>query len=451
MKSSDIQFIEDIFMRAKQYPCPIKIDSVSEATPSFNAFTFSERHLQALWYDPHLRPKNLITTQHKPVEVKHAGSWNLEAGPDFLNATLLVGKEKKELSGDLEIHIHPKDWNQHGHTNDPRYKKVRFHVVYFQGLEIPGLIQIPLQAILEQSPQFSFENIDISAYPYKITGNHFPLRHLDPDKKFQWLESAGEKRLLLKAKRMQARLETVSAEQLLWEELLAGLGYKNNKVPFQKLAQNLPCQQLKQITQTPKEAYAILLGCSGLLPATLQDSWTEETKTFIRSLWDFWWKQSEEIQKKVLPKTEWTLTGVRPQNHPNRRLMAAAYYLFQGLELSNDWKKLTAFPSNYWNNHLNWKPTRSASALVGQARANTLIVNVLVPFLAATQQPVDLKKLPTEPSNSIIRQTAFQLFGPDHTPKTYSSALARQGLIQVFYDYVLTHQLQELSAKTIKF
>ena len=120
---------------------------------------------------------------------------------DFRNATLRIGKEKRRVSGDLEIHIHPNGWKQHGHANDPNFSNVRFHVVYFQGGEIPGLLQIPLQETLATDPRFSFENIDLTAYPYSIPSGDFPLKAMHPDQKINWLESAGEERLRLKAER----------------------------------------------------------------------------------------------------------------------------------------------------------------------------------------------------------------------------------------------------------
>lgn len=46
--------------------------------------------------------------------------------------------------------------------------------------------------------------------------------------------------------------------------------------------------------------------------------------------------------------------------------------------------------------------------------------------------------------NSVIRETAYTLFGPDHSPKLYRTALARQGLIQIFNDFILTGRLDEL-------
>jgi hypothetical protein len=270
---------------------------------------------------------------------------------------------------------------------------------------------------------------------------------VDPDLKTEFLEAAGEERLRLKAERLALAMQSKEPEQVLWEELLAALGYKNNKAPFRNLAAVLPAARLQALARTPDEAYALLLGLSGMLPKNIDPKWTPESKAYIRSIWDFWWKKPVELHELTLKKSEWILTGIRPANHPVRRLMAAAHYALQPLELANHSNLLTTFPKNHWSTHISWKTKCEPTALVGQARANAIITNILIPFLAAAGQEIDLGKLPVEPSNSIIRQTAFTLFGPDHTQKVYQSALARQGLIQVFYDYLITHRLNDLARK----
>ena len=349
------------------------------------------------------------------------------------------------LVAGTEIHIQSNGWKQHGHDGDPRYTNVRFHIVYFQGMEIPGLIQIPLQDVLATDPRFSFENIDLTAYPYSIPSGDFPLLGMHPDQKIQWLESAGEERLRLKAERFAFAMQSREPDQLLWEELMATLGYKNNKAPFRQLAAILPFTRLQSLAQTPDEAYALLLGLSGLLLANPDPAWDAPTRRFIRSTWDFWWKQSAELKEQALEKSEWTLAGIRPANHPVRRLMAAAHYAFKIPELADHKTLLTEFPSNYWNRHISWKTKCNPTALVGAARANAIVTNILVPWHAATGAgKLNICCLPIEPTNSIIRQTAHTLFGPDHSPKVYRSALARQGLIQIFHDYLITHRLDDL-------
>ncbi len=436
------------FPHATLYRYGSQNTSVQERPPQFRPFPYRERHLQCLWTDPRHRPQDLKTTGCEPIEIVHAGDWNFEAGPDFLNAVLLVGKEKRRICGDLEIHIHANAWKQHGHAGDARYENVCFHVVYFPGEEIPGLLQIPLYKSLSSDPTFSFENIDPTAYPYSIPAGNFPLKNLHPDRKIELLESAGEERLRLKAERLALTMQTKDAEQVLWEELMAALGYKNNKTPFRRMASDLSMLRLRSLAHTPDEAYALLLGFSGLLPPNPDPSWPSETRNFIRSVWDFWWKQSEDLKDLALQKSAWTLTGIRPANHPVRRLMAAAHYAFQLTELAHNDSALTGFPNNFWNTHISWKKKCTPTALVGQARANAIITNILIPFKAATGTAgLNLKELPVEPMNSIIRQTAHTLFGPDHTHKVYRSALARQGLIQIFHDYLIPHRLDELQTK----
>ncbi len=446
--SSLVQTLTTRFPRSTQYRTGNTDATVHESYAPFLHFPYRERHLQCLWADPRHRPTHLKTSEGEPVEIEHPGDWNLEAGPDFLNAVLLIGKEKRRIAGDLEIHIHPVGWKQHGHAKDPRYENVRFHIVYFQGMEFPGLLQIPVQDILSTDPRFSFDNIDLTAYPYSIPAGDFPLKKMHPDKKTAWLESAGEERLRLKAERFSNAMQSKEPEQVLWEELLAALGYKNNKAAFRRIATLLPLSRLRTLATTPAEAYALLLGLSGLLPSNSGPAWAPDTRSFIRSIWDFWWKQSEELKELALNKFVWTLAGIRPANHPVRRLMAAAHYVFRIPSLAKDEKQLTEFKPNYWTTHMSWKTECDPMALVGQSRANAIITNILVPWRAATgAAELKLGQLPAEPTNSIIRQTAHTLFGPDHTPKAYRSALARQGLIQIFHDYLITHRIDELKTK----
>ena len=265
--------IDACFPHSIVYRCGNRPSAVNETAATVRQFPYRERHLQCLWADPRHRPAELKTSEGEAVVVEHAGQWNLEAGPDFRNAALLIGKEKRRICGDLEIHIHANGWHEHGHNDDPRYENVRFHVVYFQGAEIAGLVQIPLLEKLGNDPRFSFENIDLTAYPYSIPAGDFPLKEMDPDRKIHLLESAGQERMRLKAERIAMAMQSRDPGQILWEELLAALGYKNNKSPFRELAALLPLARLRALASKPEEAYALLLGLSGLLPGNSDPKW----------------------------------------------------------------------------------------------------------------------------------------------------------------------------------
>ena len=163
--------LQACFPRAAAYPGLPAAGRVRERPPLRPEQHFSERHLQCVWADDELRPRALRTAQGECVEVESPGVWNLEAGPDFLGAALRLGPERRRVTGDVEIHIHPADWQAHGHGADPRYERVRFHVTFFPGAPAglvlpPGVVALPLRDALAAQPRFAFESIDLATYPH---------------------------------------------------------------------------------------------------------------------------------------------------------------------------------------------------------------------------------------------------------------------------------------------
>lgn len=436
----------------------------------FQAFPYAERHLQGVWFDDAWRPRVLHTLDGEQVEVEDPGVWNLEAGPDFLGAALRVGPERRRLRGDVEIHVHPHDWRAHGHQQDPRYRQVRLHVTYFAGrlrdTELPpGALQVSLKDALAANPLFSFENLDLATYPYAARAARPPclnvLRVWEAPAKEAVLDAAGHERLRRKAARLHARIAEVGADQVVYEELLVALGYKHNKMPFRRLADLVPLEPLRALADgEARVAYAVLLGVAGLLPASLFARWDEATRTHVRGLWDAWWKVRDRWAGRALARDQWRLSGLRPANSPVRRLAAAAVWCTRPAFLAETWtraarrnaaaavacaaKDLQAARDSYWDRRLAWGGALlpEPAALIGEERAQAMLVNVVVPFLAATCDgppfPQDLlAALPAESSNSLVRQTAFNLFGPHHPDALYRTGLRRQGLLQIFRDYCL--------------
>ena len=431
---------ETFFPGAAAYRKRISPGEVCETAGRY--FPYTERHLHALWFDDRLRPENLKTSRGELVTVESPGRWNLEAGPDFAGAVLLIGREKRRVAGDAEIHIFSNDWKNHGHHNDPRYANVRFHVTWFSGavdetLFPPGTIHIPLADICTAD----LDSIDLTAYPYHEprAAAEFPMYGKLPDEIFQMLESAGEERLRQKTLRMAWLMQRRGEAQALYEETAAALGYKYNKAPFRKLAQNLPLEALAQYGADWKTVYAVLLGLSGLLPKQPAASWPDASKKELRSLWDCWWREQHKWDDVApLGKTEWTLSGLRPLNHPVRRLCALAQWIASGVFQNVDLSRFQIFEKSFWSTHTGWSGKEKPAELVGQDRLNAIELNVFVPYRLAKGDGSVLQNLPVEPVNSIIRETAYTLFGPDHSPKLYRTALARQGLIQIFNDFILT-------------
>ena len=437
---------------------------------SATSFPWSERHLRCVWADGTLRPRKLVGMDGRTISVINPGRWNLEAGPDFLDAILKVGPDECTLRGDIEIHIRPMDWRHHKHAGDPRYKNVMAHITYFEGLLAPqdmpaSVLQIPLRLPLQLIPSFSFDGLDLLAYPFAAIAQLPPcaeiLKKWSPAQRGTLLESAGEERLRIKMERMAKGIADKGRDQILYEELMGALGYKHNRISFHKLAQIIPLERLRQQAETnPLHAYALLLGVGGLLPQKSNPLWDNETRTFIRMLWDYWWKHQSEWHDQVMPRTDWTLSNLRPANHPLRRLMAAAH-LFTHIpwdlaphsplkgntdDLCRSWmiRLQSEGENSYWARRGSLARPRYARAesLIGPGRAASILNNILIPWWAATDAvQIDaplLATLPQEDPNRFIKHTAHALFGHDHAPSLYHSGLRQQGLLQIFHDFCLS-------------
>ncbi len=431
----------------------------------------SERLLQCAWYDPALRPDSLRTAEGEAVRVESPGVWNLEPGPDFLGAALVLGPERRRLAGGVEVHLRASGWTGHGHAGDPRYAGVRAHVTFFPGRAPagtlpPGCIEIALQPALAARPGFSFEDIDPAAYPYAARGPLTPcareLAAWHPDDKEALLAAAGEARLLAKAGRMARRIRERGAPQAFYEEFLAALGYRRNKGAARRLAAAVPLDELRgEAGGDGQAAYALLMGVAGLLPDTAPARWDAETRRFVRHLWDAWWKRRRRWADRRLEAGAWTLAGMRPANHPARRLAAAAWLFTRGETPEAVFRRLAArrapgfaraalavltdLPAGYWSHRVAWSGAAGprATALLGRARAVSILINVVVPFLAADGAGAPafaaglLAELPPETDSGLVRATAHTLFGPGHPVSWYRGGLRRQGLVQIFRDFCL--------------
>jgi hypothetical protein len=435
-------------------------------------FPYSERHLKCAWFAPEFRPVELRAESGETVIVEKPGRWNLEKGPDFLDAALLVGAEHRRITGDIEVHIHPADWQNHGHSSDPAYARVIAHITFFPdrlgpGVLPPTTLQIALKDALLGNPLFSFESIDITAYPFALRKARTPCSQIisrwEPETISKLLHAAGKYRLETKSERLANAAARKGEDQVLYEEIMSALGYKHNRLPFRQLAERVSVETLREDSSLdPVAAYALLAGVAGLLPAVTRTSWDNETRRFVRKLWNSWWKFQAKWSSRIMPAELWSLSSVRPQNHPRRRLMAAAV-LFTGnktltetiaaLEISsanvNEWLEqvlavLQKSDDNYWSRRftIGQKPSPTSAALIGARRAAAIISNVIIPLQIGRQHPKPpaddlLKCLPAEEDNAVIRQCAFNLIGPDHTPAIYRDGLSQQGLIQIFHDFCL--------------
>jgi hypothetical protein len=430
----------------------------------------TERHMRCIWADPALRPRTLVTMRGETVVVESPGTWNMEPGPDFIDATLLIGPANRRVVGDVELHLRPSDWKHHHHGGDPAYTRVAAHVTWMpgslpDGTLPPGAVEIALRDAVRANPMFTPDAIDVTAYPFAAgRDGERPCTHALAEwsqaDRLALLESAGQARLRIKAARMSRTLaERNDPDQVLHEEVCSALGYKHNRAAFRMLASELPVSVLREASGGDATvAYALMAGVSGLLPAKPPAGADAEARVFLRRVWDCWWKHESAFGRRAMPRSAWRLGGARPHNHPLRRMAAAAalssspeHFARGLLSLETrdpvEWFAAVtaimaagdeAFP--FWVRHLSLAGAAGDRvAIVGPERLAAMAANIFVPFLAANGERIDslLAAIPPEAGNSLVRRTAHALFGHDHNPAMYRNGLAQHGLMQIAFDFCL--------------
>ena len=425
-------------------------------------FHWTERHLQCIWFDRRYRPVSFPLPNNEVLTVLDPGEWNLEAGPDFIHATVLLSPGERRIVGDIEIHVHPSDWDRHQHSQDPAYQNVIAHVTWAPtpaAKTLPAnVISLSLAEHILRRSDLSLDDIDLLAYPHAILPETprpcATVLSADPDTAIHVLTAAGHYRLQNKMYRFLAP-DAEAAQQIFYEECMAALGYKQNANTFRRLARLVPASVLTGYSRN--QALAHLLGTAGLLPA-LDDVQDLESQQVIRQLWDHWWHIPHD---PIDPPMAWKLNGLRPQNHPVRRISAAAA-LFHGIDnFTNDVRALKSTPLlshlfdtlidriqmrckwSYWNTHLTFSAACTPDhqiGLLGAARCASLVTNVVLPY-ALSQALIDLEPiytLPPEDLSAPMRTAAHSLFGRDHNPALYATnGLLQQGLLQIYHDFCL--------------
>lgn len=450
-----------------------------------------ESLLQGIWQHQRLLRDELTTLDGQRVRVLHPGFRSFEGGPDFRGAMVQLG-DGPVRSGDVEVDVRPGGWRAHGHHRNPAFRNVILHVVWESEQPATPLPTLRLKSRLdaplgELSVWLGGECTAVM--PEDCRGRcRTVLRGMSAAKLAELLHAAAAVRLRCKAAELQARARQAGWEQALWEGLFRALGFKHNVWPMQRLGELRARWQEGSTTEFGLQAR--LFGLSGLLPP-------EVTRTrggmdnYMRRIWDEWWRDRDRLADCALPRAAWRMHGLRPGNHPHRRLALAAQWaqdrhLTQRIEdwcaarpggceaefsrqgrrikeLENcrpreDWIAAGRLPSSllevfrdepddFWNWHVRLGSPRLARPLplLGESRVTDLAVNVVLPWLwaravegrnAVVQSRMEGRYFtwPAGQDNSVLR-LARQRMLEGACPRLLPGAAAQQGLMQIVRDF----------------
>lgn len=370
------------------------------------------------------------TASGQVVEVLHFGQWNREAGPDFKGARFRFGGEG-ECSGDIEVDMDARDWERHGHATNPAYDGVR------------------LQLFVQQIPPAAFARTsDFREVPQAHLQIESPaapiLRHVpgpvSPESALVMIEEAAEFRLRMKQAARARAVSLHGPETALFHSLATGLGYKNNSIPFLLAAQRTGLR-----TAAGHDGEARLFGLAGFLQPTTFDDADPATRDYLKPLWDKWWAIRDGLARLVLPQGLWKFSGIRPSNHPHRRmgaLAASAVHfpkLLSGIRIGGkrgfeDFFESLTHP--YWSRHWNLSAARldGEMALVGPDRVGDLLINAFFPSLPLEKAREEMMALRGGTPSGRLKQASDWLVG-SVDPQLMRTARQQQGLLQLFADF----------------
>ena len=425
----------------------------------------SERALQSIWQHQRLRRDELKTAEGQSVRVLHPGFISVEGGPDFRGAVLQLGGEPPR-TGDVEIDLRTSGWHAHGHDRNPAFKNVILQVLWDEptrttttppGLVLKDYLDAPLDELT-----LSLENLSLRTLPEELRGHCCaPLRALPEEKLLALLQVAARVRWQSKSAQLLARARQAGWEQALWEGMFRALGYKHNVWPLQNLAELRSRWQPGAANGFALQAR--LLGISALLPDELTRR-QKSTDNYLRTVWDQWWRDRDTFADCQLPRSVWKFHGLRPANHPERRLALAAHWLAGGHLLAQleQWcvadlpddklvpslrKILVGPPDDFWSYHwtLRSPKLKTPQPLLGEARVTDLAVNVILPWLwvravegknAVLRDRLERRYFAWPPAedNAVLKLARQRLLGVGGN-QFMRNAFAQQGLLQIVRDF----------------
>lgn len=406
----------------------------------------AEHFLRLVWQQLLFIRDGLTTSDGATVAVDSPGTLNTDGGPDFRDALVRIGG--KAYRGDVELHVDGASWHAHRHSVDPHYNSVILHVVLTATAATPpattasGRIipQLMLQPFIDRRLIVAAAGTPArSALPALPCA---PFNETVPEGLIRsWLRMLARERRALRMRALRERLCSLMEEQrgaarepfasysgdpgeippprsgftrrevavrsiweqLLYECLLEGMGYRNNRAPFRALGQSVRLDILRRYGLHDTLAMqAMLFGAAGLLPVPRALTGRENRRT-VRTLRRRWREIRPSLRIPLLHEAEWLFFRLRPSNFPTARIAAFACCLpalFGPASLralialfSTDPPSARAIrtgiaslfrvaPDAYWSCHRHFRSKRAGGGIgVGRERIADCTITTLIPFI----------------------------------------------------------------------
>ena len=426
-----------------------------------------EAFLHFIWRHQYFSKNDLKTTSGDQVSIFATGIQNKDAGPDFSNSKLKIGK--MDWVGNVELHVKSSYWYNHKHDNDKAYDNVILHVVWeddkpvhrtdgsaIPTLELKDKVDV---ALIQQSNK-------LVKSPETIPCSHF-YSSIDKITTLATIDKAGVERLQRKADEVTALYNKTNSN---WEEttyrlLCKNFGFKVNAQPFEQLAAHLPVKTLRKHSRSIRQIEALLFGQAGFL-----DKAEGFYQIDLQGEYMFL-AHKYELAKYALHKMQWKFARLRPANFPTIRIAQLAQIItltqsiFSTFVEAGSVKEikdlLKSKPGEYWRTHYQFgKKAAGKVPVLGQSSIENIIINTIAPLLTAYGKSIDNQKYidraiqfleGIKPENNTITrqwnaigQTAQHAFDSQALIELYNHHCARKNCLNCNNGlYLLKHPLKK--------
>ena len=411
-----------------------------------------ELHLQALWFAGQMG-REFQTVDGKSVKIIQFGHWNHGAGPDFLHSAVEIDGELQ--TGALELDHRASDWEAHGHSVNEAFNGVILHVVFAVDTSLHYTrtmehCEVPRVCVPESLTREAMDLPLIEMADAHLGRCFQPLMNMHAENVDSLLLEATRHRAIKKLRRRQRVIDVSGEDEWLWQAFAETMGYRPNKLAMTLLAQRFP---VKQLLKDPDTLESILFGAAGFLSVEIHKEAAADSQVYLRCLWENWWQVRDDYepsQERVIP---WNFSGIRPVNHPQRRLacltrVATCWKEFKKRCLDQTGVEgLGSFFQNldhpFWGHHYTLKSKRSEKrlTLMGRDRLLDFQINHLLPAKLAADEPWAweyYQKLPAPAVSEKVDKASIRLFGDTPKRKTYlKKAWQHQALLQIYQDFCL--------------
>ena len=346
-----------------------------------------ENLLHFVWKLKLFSTAELKSTNGEIIQIISAGTANLNTGPDFLNAKLVINNQL--WAGNVEIHLNSSDWYVHNHEIDENYDSVILHVVWEHTVDVFRKSNQPI-ATLALKNYISQELLDNYQQLFSKNKNWIncekDIASIDSFIFTNWLERLYVERLENKSEQIHKNVTKLNNnwEAALFVLLAKNFGLKINSEAFMNFANSFDFSILRKVSSKLVQLEALFFGQAGMLSNDYESEYFENLKKEYNFL-------KVKFQLTPISNGQIQFFRLRPNNFPTIRLsqLAMVYHRHQNLfskiieteDVKEFYELFDLATSNFWETHYTFESTSKKSIKkITKPFTDLLLINTIIPL-----------------------------------------------------------------------